>query len=98
MAAKVLLTAEQIQNRVREMGQKISRDYAGKNLMLICVLQNGFVFAADLIRAINIPVLCQFVQQQRKPLDGAACHIQIQYGSEFNVMEQAILVVEAISQ
>jgi hypoxanthine phosphoribosyltransferase len=98
MAAKVLLTAEQIQNRVREMGQKISRDYAGKNLMLICVLQNGFVFAADLIRSINIPVLCQFVQPQRKPLDGAASHIQIHYGSEFNVKDKEIVLVEAIIQ
>ena len=61
MAPKILLTAEQIQRRVKEIGQQISRDYAGKNLMLVCVLPNGFVFAADLLRAIDIPVSCQFV-------------------------------------
>ena len=98
MPPKILLTAEQIQRRVKEMGQQISRDYAGKKLMLICVLQNGFVFAADLLRSIDIPVLCQFVQPQRKPLEGDSSHVEIHYGPEFNVKGKEILVVEGLVQ
>src|SRR5205085_1914385 len=79
MALKILLSAEQIQRRVKEIGQQVSRDYAGKNLMLLCVLPNGFVFAADLIRAIEIPVTCQFVQPQKQSAPGDSSHIQIHY-------------------
>jgi hypoxanthine phosphoribosyltransferase len=98
MPPKVLLSAEQIERRVKEMGQQISRDYAGKKLMLICVLQNGFVFAADLVRAIDIPVLCHFVQPQRRPTDGGSTHVEIYYGSELDVKGKDVLLVEGLVQ
>jgi len=98
MPGKILLTAEQIQRRVSEIGQQISRDYAGKDLMLLCVLPNGFVFGADLIRAIEIPVSCQFVQPQRKTVDGAASQIQIHYGPEIEVKGKGVVFVEGLIQ
>lgn len=97
MPPKVLLTAEQIQRRVKEMGQQISRDYTGKRLMLICVLQNGFVFAADLLRAIEIPVLCQFVQPQRRQVEGDS-RVDIHYGPEFDVKGKEVVLVEGLVQ
>jgi len=98
MAPKILLSAEQIQRRVKEIGQQISRDYAGKNLMLLCVLPNGFVFAADLIRAIDIPVSCQFVHPQKKSAQGDSSHVQIHYGSAFDVEGQHVVLVEGLIQ
>jgi hypoxanthine phosphoribosyltransferase len=98
MTDKILLTAEQIQRRVKEMGQQISRDYAGKNLMVICVLPNGFVFGADLIRSINLRVLCHFVQPQRKAMDGAASQVQIHYGPEIDVKGKDVLFAEGLIQ
>lgn len=98
MPDKILLTAEQIQRRVKEMGQQISRDYAGKNLMVICVLPNGFIFGADLIRAINLRVLCHFVQPQRKAMDGAASQVQIHYGPEIDVKGKDVLFTEGLIQ
>jgi hypoxanthine phosphoribosyltransferase len=98
MPDKILLTAEQIQRRVKEMGQQISRDYAGKNLMVICVLPNGFIFGADLIRAINLRALCHFVQPQRKAMDGAASQVQIHYGPEIDVKGKDVLFAEGLIQ
>lgn len=98
MAPKILLSAEQIQRRVKEIGQQISRDYAGKNLMLLCVLPNGFVFAADLIRAIDIPVSCQFVHPQKKSAQGDSSHVQIHYGSAFDVKAKHVVLVEGLIQ
>ena len=98
MPSKTLLSADQIQRRVKEIGQQISRDYVGKRLMIICVLQNGFVFAADLLRAIEIPVLCQFVHPQRKPLEGASPRVEIHYGPEFDVKGKDIVLVEGLVQ
>jgi hypoxanthine phosphoribosyltransferase len=56
-----MLTAEQIQSRVRELGAAITHDYAGRNLVIVCVLKGSFVFAADLTRAINLPLRIDFL-------------------------------------
>ncbi len=53
---KILFTAEQIAERVHEIGKQISIDYAGKDLLLICVLRGSVLFTADLMRSITIPV------------------------------------------
>ena len=98
MAPKILLTAEQIQRRVKEIGQQISRDYACKNLMLVCVLPNGFVFAADLLRAIDIPVSCQFVQPHKQSTPGDSSHVNIHYGSAFDVKGKNVVLVEGLIQ
>ena len=58
---RVLFTPEQIQARVAELGGQISRDYAGKSLLLIGVLKGIIFFMADLMRAIDIPVEVDFM-------------------------------------
>lgn len=50
---RVLLSEEQIKTKVLELGQKISRDYEGKNLMLISILKGSIVFMSDLMRSIT---------------------------------------------
>ncbi|HEY0073914.1 MAG TPA: hypoxanthine phosphoribosyltransferase [Abditibacteriaceae bacterium] len=57
----VLLTAEQIQKRVQEMGAQISRDYEGKDPVLVGVLVGAGIFTADLLRAITIPCYLDYV-------------------------------------
>ena len=59
--AHVLLSEEQIHARTQELGAKISADYAGRELSLICVLKGGVVFLADLIRSVHIPVRIDFM-------------------------------------
>jgi len=58
---KTLLSSEQIATRVRELGEQITRDYAEQKLVLVCVLKGSFVFAADLARAIDLPVRIDFL-------------------------------------
>jgi len=58
---RLLLTAEQIQARVRELGEQISRDYEGREPILIGVLKGSLVFMADLCRAITVPVTVDFM-------------------------------------
>lgn len=58
---KVLLKPEEIQERVRELGRRISQDYLGKEVLLVCVLKGAFVFLADLIRSLDIPVKVDFI-------------------------------------
>jgi hypoxanthine phosphoribosyltransferase len=56
-----LLSAQVISERVRALGKQISADYAGKSLVLLCVLKGSFVFAADLARAIDLPLRVEFL-------------------------------------
>jgi hypoxanthine phosphoribosyltransferase len=56
-----LLSAAQIAERVRHLGAEISRDYAGRALVIVCVLKGSFVFAADLARAIDLPLRVDFL-------------------------------------
>jgi hypoxanthine phosphoribosyltransferase len=56
-----LISIERIAERVRELGSAITRDYAGRSLVLLCVLKGSFVFAADLARAIGCPLRVEFL-------------------------------------
>jgi len=56
-----LLTAEQIQTRVAELGAEIARDYEGRDPILVSVLKGAFIFVADLVRAIPIPLEIDFM-------------------------------------
>ena len=63
--ATVLFTEEEIERRVRELGQELTRAYAGRSPVLISVLKGGFVFLADLIRAVDLPVRVDFMSISR---------------------------------
>jgi hypoxanthine phosphoribosyltransferase len=58
---QVLYSAAEIEQRILELGQAISRDYAGANPLLIGVLKGVFIFMADLYRAITIPAEVDFI-------------------------------------
>lgn len=57
----ILITKEQIEKRVAEVGAEITRDYEGKNLYVLSLLRGSFIFAADLVRHINIPAKIGFM-------------------------------------
>lgn len=57
----VLISEEQLANTVAEMGEKISKDYKGKNLLVISVLKGASVFMSDIIRKITIPIQIDFM-------------------------------------
>lgn len=58
---EVLISKNDIELKLKEMGEEISKDYEGKNLLLIGVLKGAFIFLADLMRNIDIPVEVDFM-------------------------------------
>jgi hypoxanthine phosphoribosyltransferase len=60
--ARVLISRDRIARKVREMGQAITRDYAGRELLLVGVLRGAVVFLSDLMRQIELPVRVAFVR------------------------------------
>jgi hypoxanthine phosphoribosyltransferase len=65
-----LITARELRERVAELGAEITRDYAGRDLVLVGVLKGVFVFMADLMRAIRLPLSVDFLAiSQYRPGD-----------------------------
>ena len=58
---KVLIPEDKVDERIRELGKKISEDYAGKQIHLICVLKGGVFFMCELAKRISVPVASDFM-------------------------------------
>ncbi|MBQ8116665.1 MAG: hypoxanthine phosphoribosyltransferase [Lachnospiraceae bacterium] len=58
---RVLIPEEEVDARIREIGEQISRDYAGKELHLVCVLKGGIFFLCELAKRITVPVSLDFM-------------------------------------
>jgi hypoxanthine phosphoribosyltransferase len=61
MELEVLISEQQIETRVKELGRQITEDYAGKTVHLICVLKGAYTFLSDLSREIDVPVTLDFL-------------------------------------
>lgn len=57
----ILLSEEQIKSQVAVVGEKITKDYEGKKLYVLSLLRGSFIFAADLVRAIDVPTVIGFM-------------------------------------
>lgn len=58
---KILLTEEEVNKRIQEIGDQISKDYAGKQVHLVCVLRGGAFFMCELAKRITVPVSLDFM-------------------------------------
>ena len=61
-AMKVLYTADEITEKVAELGDRISLAYQGNEVFIVCILKGGFMFMSDLVRRINLPVKIDFAR------------------------------------
>ena len=58
---EVMISEEEVNRRIRELGEQISRDYAGRQIHLICVLRGGSFFMCELAKRITVPVSLDFM-------------------------------------
>lgn len=90
---KVLVTEDDIASRVRELAEEIRTAYEGQDLTVVGMLEDSFVFLADLIRAINAPLKCYFLKASVQQSGG---HTDILYTTEFDPQGANILLVGGI--
>lgn len=91
---QVLISAEQIQKRVREIARHVSDDYNGKTIHALGVLENGFMFLSDLVRALEVPVICQFIKPQYR--DDLGDVMEIFFSHDLDIRDQHVLLVEGV--
>ena len=99
-ALRQVITSEQIQKRVKELGRQISDDYKGQTIQALAVLENSFIFLADLVRALDVPVVCQFIKPKYTRTQGsnasASDVMEIFFSHEPDIRGQHILLVEGL--
>jgi hypoxanthine phosphoribosyltransferase len=93
-----VISTDQIQKRVKELARQISDDYNGQTIQMLAVLENAFMFLADLVRALDVPVVCQFIKPKyTRPPSGAAHDVmEIFFSHEPDIRGQHILLVEGL--
>ncbi|MCC6798127.1 MAG: hypoxanthine phosphoribosyltransferase [Candidatus Hydrogenedentes bacterium] len=91
-----LIGAETIQARVRELGAQITTDYAGRELMVIVVLKGGLLFAADLLRAIRVPLSLEYIRAKSYDGDHSQGHVELRVLPEQPLRGKHVLFVEDI--
>ncbi len=95
---EVLVSEEQLQARIRELGQQISRDYAGKDLLLVCILRGGVMFLTDLMRRIDTPHAIDFMAISSYGVGARSSTGNVRISLDLNqsIENRHVLVVEDI--
>ncbi|MHB8652576.1 MAG: hypoxanthine phosphoribosyltransferase [Terriglobia bacterium] len=96
---RVVFTEKQIQKRVSELAAQVNRDYQGKTLHVVGILENCFLFMADLVRILNLPVICHFLKAEiNDNSSGAVAVREIVYTPKVEVTGKSVLLVDGILQ
>ena len=92
-------STEQVRRRVRELAKQINRDYLGKSLHLVGIMDNCFLFMADLIRLLKVPLFCHFVRPQVQDVSPGGVPLrEIKYTPPVDAEGKDILLLDGILQ
>jgi len=95
--SEILITEEEIKNKITELGKKISKDYKGKNLILVGVLRGAVIFMADLARKISIPMVFDFIAISSYGAETKSSGVvRILKDLDANIKGKDVLIVEDI--
>lgn len=94
---KVLLTEEEVDQRIQAIGDQISKDYAGKQVHLVCVLKGGVFFLCELAKRITVPVSLDFMSVSSYGSDTKSSGVvKIVKDLDESLMDKDVIVVEDI--
>lgn len=94
---EVLISAEKLQARIEELGAQITRDYLGKDLLLICVLKGACIFLGDLVRHIDLPLSMDFIAVSSYGAESKSSgEVRILKDLDVSLKGKDILVIEDI--
>ena len=96
IVGKPLLTTGQIQTRVKELGQKISMDYSGKELLAVGILRGAFMFFSDLVRTIEVPLTLDFVIASSYIKTDTTGQVKVYYDIREDMSDKHVLLIDDI--
>lgn len=96
---QILLTEQQIQEKVTEMAAAISKAYGGKSVYVVGLLDNSFMFVADLVRRLTCPVSCTFTKQIMKDVkENGFDRRLVEYAPPVEAKGRHLLLVDTVLQ
>ncbi|HWG57739.1 MAG TPA: phosphoribosyltransferase family protein [Candidatus Acidoferrales bacterium] len=94
---RIAFTRQRLATRVGQLGRAISKDYAGKTLDVVIVLENSFLFAADLVREISGSVVCHFVRSELRDVrQGGHERREVFFSAPPVLQGRHVLVIDAV--
>lgn len=87
----VVFTEQEIQDRIRVLGRQITQDYGGREIAVIGLLPNTVVFMADLIRVIDLPLICDFLK-----VEISSKRVEVAFGSETRPHTRDLLLLQGV--
>jgi hypoxanthine phosphoribosyltransferase len=93
---RTLIDAETLRARVEELGAEITRDYAERDLVLLCLLKGGIYFTADLSRAIDLPITVEFVRARSYAGTSSSGEVKLSWIDGLDIAGRDVLIVEDI--
>lgn len=95
-AGAAILTEEEIQALTKKLAAQISGAYQGKELVVLGVLKGAFIFMADLIRQIPLPLTCEFMRVSSYDATGHPSELRLDFAETESVAGKHVLVLEDI--
>jgi hypoxanthine phosphoribosyltransferase len=98
LLAETLIPADLLQQRIAELGAEISHDYAGEDLLLVCILKGGVMFLTDLVRQITIPVAFDFMAVSSYGVGAreSSGQVRIEWDLKVSLNDRHVILVEDI--
>ncbi|WP_333652501.1 hypoxanthine phosphoribosyltransferase [Dissulfurispira sp.] len=93
---KPFLTTEQIHEKVTELADRISRDYIGKEILAVGILKGSFMFFADIVRALKIPVTLDFIVASSYLKSTSTGEVKIHYDIKEDIAGKHVLLIDDI--
>lgn len=93
---KPLFTTRQIQAKVKELADKISEDYSGKDILVVGILKGAFMFFSDIVRAIKVPLTIDFIVASSYVKTETTGEVKIYYDIREDISDKDILLIDDI--
>jgi hypoxanthine phosphoribosyltransferase len=93
---KPFLRTEQIRDKVKELADRISNDYAGKNMVAVGILKGAFMFFSDLVRAIRVPLTVDFIIASSYLKTDTTGEVKIYHDIREDISDKDVLLIEDI--
>lgn len=93
---KPLFTTRQIQIRIKELADMISKDYSGKDLLVIGILKGAFMFFSDIVRLIRVPLIIDFIIASSYAKTESSGEVKVYYDVRENVSDKDVILIDDI--
>jgi hypoxanthine phosphoribosyltransferase len=93
---KPFLTTRQIQAKVKELAEQISKDYAGKKILTVGILKGSFMFFSDIVRSIEVPLTLDFIIASSYVKSETSGEVKIHYDIREDISDKHVLLIDDI--